>query len=185
MEQMQIKKQNKFVQVALVVGLVVVINLFLNYTLSFIYKEPIYENYFPQAQVVKSYDNQADCIAVGGQWNENLNQYPTEVNSKTLKPIDGYCNVNYTTQLNYDAKVTNYELNVFITLIVLGILMMIFGIKYKHLILSPALTWAGVLSYIIASMRYWSVATSGVRVIILGLALIALIWVAIKKFNDR
>lgn len=182
---MENKQKNKFVHVALIVGLVIVINLFINYALSFIYKEPVYENYFSQPQVVKSYDNQTDCVNNGGQWNENTNQYPVEVNVKTNKPVTGYCNAEYTTRLNYDAKVKNYELNVFITLMVLGILMMIFGITYSHAILSPAFTWAGVLSYIIASMRYWSSATSGVKVIILGLALAALIWVALKKFSDK
>lgn len=182
---MENKQKNKFVHVALIVGLVIVINLFINYALSFIYKEPVYEKYFPQQQVVKSYDNQTDCVNNGGQWNENTSyQTDQKTNYSDLVP-KGYCNVEYTTRLSYDAQVKNYDLNVFITLMVLGILMMIFGIMYSHAILSPAFTWAGVLSYIVASMRYWSSATSGVKVIILGLALAALIWVALKKFSDK
>jgi hypothetical protein len=178
-------KSNKFVHVALIVGLVIVINLFINYALSFIYKEPVYENYFSQPQVVKSYDNQADCVNNGGQWTENAS-YQIDQKTEYSKDVSrGYCNAEYTTRLNYDTKVKSYELNVFITLMVLGILMMIFGITYSHAVLSPAFTWAGVLSYNVASMRYWSSATSGVRVIILGLALVVLIWVALKKFGDR
>lgn len=179
-------KSNKFVHVALVVGLVIVINLFINYALSFIYKEPSYETYFSQPQVVKNYDNQADCVNNGGQWTENAKPDAYINGTKINENLDsGYCNNEYTTRLSYDAQVKNYDLKVFITLMVLGILMMIFGITYSHVVLSPAFTWAGVLSYIVASMRYWSSATSGVKVIILGLALAALIWVALKKFGDR
>ncbi|OGI72560.1 hypothetical protein A3J61_01165 [Candidatus Nomurabacteria bacterium RIFCSPHIGHO2_02_FULL_38_15] len=180
-------KTNKFVHIALIVGLVIVINLFLNYALSFIYKEPVYEKYFPQPQVVKNYDNQEDCINNGGQWNTDTNSYvPGKVSTAKDSPIfTGYCNAQYSANLNYEAERKSYELNVFITLMILGILMMIFGIVYSHAVLSPAFTWAGVLSYIVASMRYWSTASSGVRVIILGIALVALIWVALKRFKDR
>lgn len=174
MEQNQNIKTSKFVHVALVVGLVIVINLFFNYALSFIYQEPTYDLYIDRPQIIESYDTREDCVAAGGQWTEY---------SKNDTQVAGYCDPNYTKQTDYKNARDTYELNVFITLIVLGILMMIFGIAYKHQILSPAFTWAGVLSYIIASMRYWSSATSGLRVIILGIALVALIWVALKRFN--
>lgn len=176
-------KQNKFVHVALVVGLVIVINLFINYALSFIYKQPTYDAYISRPQVVDAYYTQEDCVNAGGQWTAD-SQIPSDV--KSSEPVrKGYCDPNYTKSMDYEKATKAYDLNVFITLMVLGILMMIFGIMYSHAILSPAFTWAGVLSYIVASMRYWSSATSGVKVIILGLALAALIWVALKKFGDR
>ncbi len=181
---MENKQKNKFVHVALIVGLVIVINLFINYALSFIYKQPTYDAYMTRPQVVEVYNTKEDCIAVGGQWTESpsYEMKPGQPSELTYK---GYCNADYTKSLQYDQERKAYDLNVFITLMVLGILMMIFGIMYSHAILSPALTWAGVLSYIIASMRYWTTASSGVKVIILGLALAALIWVALKKFGDK
>ncbi len=176
-------KQNKFVHVALVVGLVIVINLFINYALSFIYKQPTYDAYINRPQVVDAYYNQEDCVSAGGQWTAD-SQIPSEI--KSSEPVHkGYCDPNYTKSMDYEKATKVYDLKVFITLMVLGILMMIFGITYSHVVLSPAFTWAGVLSYIVASMRYWSSATSGVKVIILGLALAALIWVALKKFGDK
>ncbi len=177
-------KQNKFVHVALVVGLVIVINLFINYALSFIYQEPVYDVYLTRTQVIESYDTKEACLTVGGQWTENM-QYKTEPVLFDEDVQKGYCDPNYTKSMDYEKATKTYDLKVFITLMVLGILMMIFGITYSHVVLSPAFTWAGVLSYIVASMRYWSSATSGVRVIILGLALAALIWVALKKFGDK
>lgn len=186
METNNTNTSNKFVRVALVVGLVIVINLFLNYTLSVVYKEPVYANYFAQPQVVESYTTKESCLSVGGQWSENTN-YDTELKTapKKQEVSKGYCDPNYTKQKDYDAKRKAYELNVFITLIVAGIALTILGIVRRHPILSPAFTWAGVLSYIVASMRYWGTATSILRVVILGIALIALIYVAIKKFGSE
>ena len=48
-----------------------------------------------------------------------------------------------------------------------------------------ALSFAGVLSFIIASMRYWTSADDLIKVIILGIALAILIFIAFKKFKDN
>ncbi len=191
METHNTNTSNKFVRVALVVGLVIVINLFLNYTLSVVYKEPTYDQFFARPQVVESYATKESCLSVGGQWSENAGVVPQMGTPDEVRPIkvgekniQGYCDPNYTMQKEYDAKRKAYELNVFITLILCGIVLTIVGIVRRHPILSPALTWAGVLSYIIAAMRYWGTATSILKVVILGIALIALIWIAVKKYND-
>jgi uncharacterized membrane protein len=41
-----------------------------------------------------------------------------------------------------------------------------------------------VLTFIVASMRYWSLAEDWLHLVILALALGALIWLGIKKFQD-
>ena len=179
-------KPNKFVHVALVVGLVIVINLFLNYTLSVVYKQPNYDDYFNRPQVVESYKTQESCLSVGGQWTENSHYQEDLKYAKGREVVDtGYCDANYTKQKSFDEKQKAYDLNVFVTLIICGIALTILGIVRRHPILSPAFTWAGVLSYIIASTRYWGTATSILRVVILGIALVALIYVALKKFSNE
>ncbi len=52
-------------------------------------------------------------------------------------------------------------------------------------IISIGLSWGGVLSFVIASIRYWSVADNLIKVLILGIALATLIWLAIKKFGNN
>jgi hypothetical protein len=57
------------------------------------------------------------------------------------------------------------------------------GVFAAQDILAAALSWGGVLSLLIASMRYWSDADTVVKVLLLGAALVGLIWIAIRKFG--
>jgi len=49
---------------------------------------------------------------------------------------------------------------------------------------AAGLSFGGVLSLVIASMRYWSSAHDATRLIILAVALGALIWIGIRKFKE-
>lgn len=173
-------KSSKWVHASIVVAIVIVMNLFFNYAVSLVFNEPEYNDYIKPSQVVESPVTKASCLAVGGQWSENV--YPVE-STKTKPQIEGYCNENYTNQLNYDKARANYEKKVFITLISLGIISLVVAGFIAIQILSIAFAWGGVLSLIIASIRYWSVADNIAKVIILAIALGLLIWLAIKKFN--
>jgi len=173
-------KQTSFVKISIVVAIVIVMNLFFNYTVSLIFKEPVMESFIKPTQVVEAIVSKDKCISVGGQWSENMAPNPVE---KGKTQIEGYCNENYTNQLNYENARKVYEKKVFITLVVLGIISLIAAGFLAISILSVAFAWGGVLSLIIASMRYWSQADNLAKVVILALALGILIWLAIKKFN--
>lgn len=172
------KKTSKFVHVSIIIAIVIVINLFSNYAVSLVYKEPAYDNFVKPTQVVESVATKDKCISVGGQWSENV--YPDD---KGKTKIEGYCNINYTNELNYQKARASYEKKVFVTLIVFGVLLLASAGFLAIQILSIAFAWGGVLSLIIASIRYWSLADSIFKVVILGLALALLIWLAVKKFN--
>lgn len=171
-------KQSSFVKISIIVAIVIVMNLFFNYAVSLVYNEPTMDSFIKPAQVVESITTKEKCVSVGGQWSENAT--PIE---KGKTEIQGYCNENYTKQLNYDTARKVYEKKVFITLIILGIISLIAAGFLTISILSAAFAWGGVLSLIIASMRYWSQADNLAKVIILALALGILIWLAVKKFN--
>lgn len=173
-------KQSNFVKISIIIAIVIVMNMFFNYAVSLVYKEPVMDNYIKSAQVVEVIATKDKCISVGGQWSENAIPSPV---IKGQTEVQGYCNENYTNQLNYDAARKVYEKKVFITLISLGVISLIAGGFISISILSIAFAWGGVLSLIIASMRYWSQADNLAKVIILALALGILIWLAIKKFN--
>jgi hypothetical protein len=55
----------------------------------------------------------------------------------------------------------------------------------SNILIGIALSLAGVLSFIIASMRYWTSADDLIKVIILAISLAILIWVAMKKFKSN
>jgi len=173
-------KQSNFVKVSIIIAIVIVMNLFFNFTASLVYKEPVHDSYVKPEQVMEVIVTKDKCVSIGGQWSENAYPNP-DLKGKT--EVQGYCNENYTKEMNYQNDRKVYEKKVFITLIILGIISLIFGGFVSISILSIAFAWGGVLSLIIASMRYWSQADNLAKVIILALALGILIWLAVKKFN--
>jgi len=178
--------QSKVLKWSLIIGIVIVLNLFFNYTLSLVYSEPDYEAYCPNTnQVVEAVNTREQCIDLGGQWNENV-YAPGEKNVPTgYTGYTGYCDAQFTCRGEYDAARKVYDRNVFITLVLLGAVCVALGsFLVGNSLLSIALSMAGVLSFIIASMRYWSSADNLIKVIILAIALCILIWVAMKKFRD-
>jgi hypothetical protein len=73
-----------------------------------------------------------------------------------------------------------------VILVVLGAISVAVGNFFAgNAVISSGLSLAGVLSFIIASTRYWSSANDAIRVVILLIALALLFWVAIKKFKNN
>ncbi|MCR4334743.1 MAG: hypothetical protein NUV47_03405 [Patescibacteria group bacterium] len=177
--------QSKVLKWSLIIGIVIVLNLFFNYTLSLVYSEPVYETFCPNtSQVVTIPDNQKACVDKGGQWT-NDNYYSKPVQIGEIRPI-GYCDLQFTCRNDFETARKVYDRNVFITLVILGAIIVAIGNFFSgNMLISTALSLAGVLSFIIASMRYWSSADNLVKVIILGIALAILVWVAIKKFKNN
>lgn len=175
---------NSFLKWSLIVGIVVVLNLFFNVSLSLIYQEPQYEKFCKTEQVVPRVDKQDECVAAGGQWSEFVpEKRPLPDGSSVF--VEGYCNQNFTCEREFRGALGDYNRNVFVTLVVLGVLSVLAGFLTGSFsqALSTALSFGGVLSFIIASIRYWQYAESYIQVIILGAALLALIAIAVKKFR--
>lgn len=182
--------KSRFTKWALIIALIIVLNLFFNYALSLVYKEPAYEDFCPNTQVVQSPTNQNECVALGGQWVENnypVKPLPQEAIQGTA-PIAqaGYCNINYTCDKNFQDADKLYSRNVFISLVLLGLVALICGIFVgSNEALSSGLAFGGVFSFVIASIRFWGAADNLIKVLILGITLAALIWLAIKKFGNK
>ncbi len=188
---MESNKSSRVLKWSVIIGIVIVLNLFFNYALSLVYKSPEYEKYCPNEQIVAPPTTQDKCVAAGGQWTENVYPVQAPVGPATkpapisVTEVKGYCNPTYTCQKNYDTDYKVYQRNVFIVLVILGILSMVGGIFLRgSSAVATALSLGGVLSLIIAAVRYWEAAQNLLRVVILGLALLALIWLGIKKFRD-
>lgn len=182
--EIQTPAQSKILKWSLIIGIIIVLNLFFNYALSLAYKQPIYEAFCP-AQQVNEIVTKEECVAAGGQWNGNLN--PAQAIYKNLPPPPaGYCDQQFACRNNFEAAQKKYDRNVFITLVFLGALCVAAGsFLKKNMLISVALSLGGVLSFVIASMRYWSSAEDLIKVIILAIALLILVWVAVKKFKDN
>src|SRR3989339_1410125 len=118
--------QSKVLKWSLVIGIVIVLNMFFNYALSLVYKQPKYEVFCPNtSQVVTIPDTQKACVDKGGQWT-NDTYYGKPVIMGEIQP-KGYCDLQFTCRNNFEAKQKVYERNVFITLVLLGAICVAFG----------------------------------------------------------
>lgn len=176
---------SKLVSWSLIIGIVIVLNLFFNYAISLVYQAPEYENYCKQEQIVTQPQTAEECTTQGGQWSEP-DPRTTPVYDAAGNPMKlGYCDTTFTCRGEYEDANQTYQRTVFITLVVLGVIVLIAGMFIgNNLVLSTSLAWGGVLSLVIASMRYWSSADNLLKVIILAVALAALIFMAVKKFSN-
>lgn len=167
---------------ALTVGIVIVLNLFFSVAIETLMPQPKYEKYCPQEQVNPVYDNEKDCVAVGGQWNPS---YPAPQKVTSATPA-GYCDPQFTCRQHYSDASEAYAKNVFIALVILGALSLLAGVFVGRIspAVSAGLSYGGVLSFVIASARYWQAAGDLIRLGIVGLALVALIILGIKKFRE-
>ncbi len=177
----------KIVKWAIVLGIVIVLNLFFNYAISLVYKEPMFDKFCPVELNSTTYSDRDSCNKVGGMWSEST--YPESLDEKgktTPAKIVGYCNATYTCNNQYMDAQSVYNRNVFIALIILGILSLALGAYLTHLSSAVALgfSFGGVLSLIIGAMRYWSNMQDVLRVVVLAIALAALVWIGIKKIKE-
>ena len=143
-----------------------------------------------EKQVIEKIDTKDMCLEQGGQWNENIKAMgaPEAVpiirgeNGEVVNP--GYCDLYFTCNQEYRSALEKYERNVFMTLIALGVISIIIGFMMStQTVISVAFSLGGVLTFIVASARYWQFASEYLQVGILGLALLVLIWLGIKKFK--
>lgn len=171
----------------LVVSIMIVMNLFLNYALDVFYKAPKYEAFCLEPQVREAVLTKDACLTKGGQWSENV--IPKDAYRATPTPLTpevvGYCNENYTCGKDFEKADKVYNRNVFIFLIVAGTALLVGSILMTALeAVALGFSLAGVLSLVIGTMRYWSDMDERLRVVVLGAALIALVWIGIKKFKN-
>lgn len=181
----------KIIKWVLIAGIVIVLNLFFAFAIKVIYDEPQYDQFCENKQVRIIPDTQDSCVALGGQWTEDTYIQKTNLREGVVEPPiiketkGGYCNPDYTCRQDYQSARDLYERNVFVALVVIGVLLIIGSLLITGVeVLSLGFSLGGVLALIIGSMRFWSVMDEYLRVGILGVALIALIWVAVKKFKD-
>lgn len=179
---MEPKKYSVIIKWSLIIGIIIVVNMFINYAISLVYKAPVFDDYCKPTQVIEAITTQDSCLIKGGQWNQNTYMDPN-IAGKTI--ANGSCDLQYTCRNNFDSASKTYERNIFVILVALGIILVAgsFALAFSW-ILSVSASMAGILSIIIASMRYWGQADNWLRVIILFAALCALIYFAIKKFKD-
>ncbi len=185
-ETIKTKKNIGVLRWILIIGIVIILNLFFYFAIQTVYPEPQFDNFCKTEQVNVSPTTKDQCVTNGGQWNESAAvRQPVAVEGGKNLETTSYCDAQFTCRQNFEVAQKTYNRNIFVALVVLGIISLIAGIVLSSItVVSLGLSLGGVLSLVIASMRYWSAMDEYVRVIILAVALVALIWLGVKKFKD-
>lgn len=171
-------KGKSVVKWALTLGIIIILNLFFSVAIETAYPRPDYSLFCEPRQVNELYEDELSCVAVGGQWNEHT------LPKGETGPL-GWCNVDFSCATKYEEASHEYERTVFVTLIVLGALSL--GAAYLVSIspaVSAGLSYGGVLTFVIAAIRYWGEAGDLVRLAIVGIALIVLIAAGVRYFKE-
>ncbi len=164
---------NKYKKLILSLGIVVVLNLFFNFGVRTFYHEPQYndfcaDDYLRYAPAPYPVDAK-DKVAIAEYEKKQI-----ETGQKQKEGSDKYNTVRDV-----------YNRNVFIVLISLGVLSIIIGFLVGNAeAVSLGLSFGGLLSLIIGTIRYWSAMHEYLRFVLLGVALMILIWFGVKKMRD-
>ncbi len=167
------KTSRNYRKFILVVGIIVVLNLFFNFGVRAFYSEPKYndfctDDYYRFAPKPYPADPK-DKVAI-----EAYEKEQTEIAKKQKECSD-----------EYTAVRDLYNRNVFIVLVSLGVISIIAGfLLISAEAVSLGLSFGGLLSLVVGTMRYWSAMDEYLRFIVLGVALAILIWFGVKKMKD-
>lgn len=177
-----------FLKWILTFGIIIILNLFFNFGIATFYDNPEHEDFCPDEIRSKQLNTQIECEDEGGLWTENRSKdFIIEARQPIPVPInvaEGWCDAYYSCNKEYRDVLDFYERNVFVILIILGTLSIIAGFfTVKFEAVSVGLSFGGVLSLIIGTMRYWSAMDDYLRFGVLGAALVALIWLGVKKIK--
>ncbi len=170
--------ENKIVKWVVILSIVIVANVFFNYTLSLVFNSPEYDEYCSYEKTSMMINGKDACEQEGGVW-----EPAPRPGSTSLEDPTGFCNMYTKCQNEYEISNESYEQNVFISLIAIGILLIVASFVIKNPILPTALALTALLNFLIATVRYWAYSNELLRVLILAIALVALFYVAIKKFS--
>lgn len=172
----------KFVRWAVLIGIVIALNLFFFAVRTFIIAEPVYEDYCPATRMAPPSTEEA-CIEAGASW------VPTSGDERITKPSgEGWCDMSplfNECQPRFDKAMKEFGLYTFAIMVGLGVLSLIVGVlPIGSSIVSSGLSYGGVLSLIIASIGYWGDAGNMLRLGISLVALLALLYIGIRRFKD-
>jgi hypothetical protein len=97
----------------------------------------------------------------------------------------GYCNPDYTCSKEYDDVRKGYERNIFMLWVAFGIMLILLSVFIANMgAISLGFSLGGVIALVVGTMIYWSDMDAWVKVVVLGIALVVLITLGIRKFRD-
>jgi hypothetical protein len=175
----------KFVRWALLLGIVVILNIFFNVILTLAYPTPQYSDFCPTTMAAPA--DPSSCAAQGGVWSSyGPTVPPSDVNAPNMPVTDnGYCDMSAKCEVPYQQATDTHALHAFVIMVVLGVLALLVGLMPTgSSIVSSGLSYGGVVALIIGSSEYWGSAGNWIRLLIATAGLAALLYIGWKRFRD-
>jgi len=149
---------------SLAIAIAILFAIFINLGVSTFYPGPDFENFKPE-----------DCLDERVPKPVQLEGEPIEY--ETREECFEWSNDSFQNSKN------KYERNVFIILIIGGIIGIVLGVVLTVSSVAAGLLYGGILTLFIAVVRYWGNLQDYARFIIVGIALAFLIWLGYKKLK--
>jgi hypothetical protein len=176
-----------------VIGIAVLLNLFVYQGMEVIYPSPIYEDYcgnsydrmvepsrvtidgqpinYTPAEITE-FENQ--CVAVGGRYEESFE--PGQL---------GYCDQNYTCNLEREADEKSRALVMLIVLTIGGAASLIASKQFKNKAVELGFSYGGLFMLLSTLGQLWRVGSQAVQLVGIVLALAAVVYFANRSLKDE
>jgi len=171
---------SKTKKILMTVAIALVLVFFVAYATESIYPSPEYDKYCPIQKSPVMYETQETCEAVGGSWS----QYEEIVEPKAVPVKRGYCDAYYTCNKEYNDDREVYERNVFFINLIAGLIVIGISFLISVEVVSNGFIGAGVILLVYGTIRNWSNLSAIWRTLMLGVALVVLIWIGYRKLRD-
>ncbi len=168
---------SKIKQILLAVGIMVIFNFFVFYGIEAFYDSPEYQDFCPDRPFPVMNETQETCESAGGYWNPPM--------CPSGEKCQGYCDMYYKCQKEFDAARKPYERNVFVISMVIGILTILVSLFLPLESVSSGFMAGGVIVLIVGVIRYWNDLNEVLRFVILGIVLAILVWIGYRKLNPK
>lgn len=157
-----------------ILAIALIFALFIGYGVEVFDPSPQRNDYCPE----RAYQaiTEESCIEVGGEWQKYAN-------APKLEGVEGVCQESKECYDNYNAAQEVQGKTVFIVALVIGILTIILSFLLKKEEVSSGLLGGSILLILYGTMRYWQYAQNVLKFVLLGTALVVLIWVGYKKLK--
>lgn len=173
------KSAPKYQQLIISAAIAIVLVAFIMYSLHLIYPSPEYSDFCPERLRIPLPETEETCSAEGGRWQPN--------NAPCVEPKcpQGWCEYDYQCRNDFEEARKPYERNTFLIIASTGVTLIILALLLKLAAVSGGIGVGGLILLIIAVVGYWDKFGEYVRLLLLGLLLAALIFIAYKRFGGK
>jgi hypothetical protein len=149
------------------------------YGVGVFYDSPEYDDFCGDG-VRSSVDNEAECVALGGQWTGAIGQIEGDAPTK-----EGWCDTTYECRQEYEDAQEVYSRNIFLMALPIGIILIVVGIVVFGLeVVGAGLAGGGIGIILWGVGGYWRYGSDILKFSLSLVGLVAVIWLA-YWFNKR